>query len=142
MNCLLRVSQKDHFFWKQISRDGVKFEVIPIKLIDEIKRNLAKICIVQKLKLRNYWYFWNKSTCFEVLTKVLLENHLYRITIVKKYTNAELKIFLYARLHIKVIPWKFWILKPKNSRVIYAWSLYFSLKIGYFLRYSFVSVCL
>ena len=36
------------------------------------------------------------------------------------YTNADLKISLYACVHIKTIPWKFFILKPKNSRVIYA----------------------
>ena len=28
------------------------------------------------------------------------------------------KISLYALLHIKIIPWKFDILNPKNSRVI------------------------
>ena len=35
------------------------------------------------------------------------------------YTNADLKISLHACVHIKAIPWKFRILKPKNSRVIY-----------------------
>ena len=35
-----------------------------------------------------------------------------------RYTKADLKISLYACVHIKAIPWKFRILKPKNSRVI------------------------
>ena len=35
------------------------------------------------------------------------------------YANADLKISLYARLHMKTIPRKFRILKPKNYRVIY-----------------------
>ena len=34
------------------------------------------------------------------------------------YINADLKISLFVLIHIKVIPWKFWILNPKNSRVI------------------------
>ena len=36
-----------------------------------------------------------------------------------RYTIADLKISLYACVQIKAIPWKFRILKPKNSRVIY-----------------------
>ena len=35
------------------------------------------------------------------------------------YTNVDLKISLYACVHIKAIPRKFYILKPKNSWVIY-----------------------
>ena len=53
-----------------------------------------------------------------------------------------MKISLYVRIHIKTIPWKFCILNPKNSRVIYPWSLNFSEKVGYFLTYSIVSACL
>ena len=40
-----------------------------------------------------------------------------------RYTNADLKIFLHACVHIKAIPWKFCILYPKNSWVICPWSL-------------------
>ena len=40
----------------------------------------------------------------------------------QRYTNADLKISLYVSVHIKTIPWKFRILNPKNSRVIYPWS--------------------
>ena len=36
----------------------------------------------------------------------------------QRYTNADLKISLQVRLQIKIIPWKFYILSPKNSRVI------------------------
>ena len=35
-----------------------------------------------------------------------------------RYTNADLKISLYFRVHIKMIPWKFCILTPKNTLVI------------------------
>ena len=40
----------------------------------------------------------------------------------RMYTNAHLKISLYACVHIKTIPWKFRILNLKNSWVIYPWS--------------------
>ena len=33
--------------------------------------------------------------------------------------NADLKICLHVRVHIKIIPSKFRILNPTNSRVIY-----------------------
>ena len=39
------------------------------------------------------------------------------------YTNADLKISLYACVHVKIMPWKFRILNPKNSWVIYPWNL-------------------
>ena len=35
-----------------------------------------------------------------------------------RYTNADLKISLYVCVHIKLIPWKFRFLNPKNSRGI------------------------
>ena len=44
----------------------------------------------------------------------------------ERYNNADLKISLYVRVHIKTIPWKFRIFYPKNSRVIYPWSLLFT----------------
>ena len=37
----------------------------------------------------------------------------------QRYTNADLKISLYVRVHIKLIPWKFRLLNPENSEVIY-----------------------
>ena len=37
----------------------------------------------------------------------------------ERYTNADLKISLYVRVHIILIPRKFCILNPENSRVIY-----------------------
>ena len=35
------------------------------------------------------------------------------------YTYVNLKISLYVFVHLKIIPWKFHVLNPKNSRVIY-----------------------
>ena len=37
---------------------------------------------------------------------------------IERYTNADLEISLYVAIHIKIIFWKFFILNPKNSRVI------------------------
>ena len=45
-------------------------------------------------------------------------------------------------VHVKTIPWKFHILNPKNSQVIYLQSLIFLKKVDYFLTYAIVSVCL
>ena len=44
----------------------------------------------------------------------------------QRYTNADLKTTLYVRVRIKNVPWKFSILNPMNSRVIYPSNLYFS----------------
>ena len=55
----------------------------------------------------------------------------------KRYTEADLEISQCVRVHIKTIFWKFRILNPKNS-----WIVWFSWKVGYFLKYSIVSVCL
>ena len=52
-----------------------------------------------------------------------------------------MKISLYVQVHIKITPWKFHILDPKDCPVIYPWSLHFSYKIGYFWTYSIVYVC-
>ena len=56
------------------------------------------------------------------------------------YTNADLQISQYVLIHIQITPWKFRILNPKNSWVIHL--LYFLKKLGYFLTYHIVSVCL
>ena len=42
-----------------------------------------------------------------------------------RYTNADLKFLLHARVHTKAIVWKFRILNPKNFRIICLWGLYF-----------------
>ena len=39
------------------------------------------------------------------------------------YANADFKKSLYVCVHTKTIPWKFRLLNPKNSQVIYPWSL-------------------
>ena len=40
-----------------------------------------------------------------------------------RYTNADLKISLLVCFHIKTILWKFRILNPRNSRVIYPFHI-------------------
>ena len=40
-----------------------------------------------------------------------------------KGTLMQIWISLYVRVHIKTILWKFRILTPKNSRVIFPWNL-------------------
>ena len=40
------------------------------------------------------------------------------IKIIWRYTNADLKIYLFVLIRAKRIPWKFCILNPKNPRVI------------------------
>ena len=44
----------------------------------------------------------------------------------ERYTNADLKISLYVCVYIKTIPWKFCNFNPKNSWVIWPWSLQIS----------------
>ena len=52
------------------------------------------------------------------------------------YTNADLKISLYVPVHIEIIPWKFRILNPSNSRVIYLFIYLFS----FYLTLTFPSL--
>ena len=40
-----------------------------------------------------------------------------------RYTNADLKISLLVCFHIKAILWKFRILNPRNSRIIYPFHI-------------------
>ena len=47
-----------------------------------------------------------------------------------------------VRVRMKIIPWQFCILNPKNSRVIYPWILYFTETVGYYITWSIVYVCL
>ena len=46
-----------------------------------------------------------------------------KLDLLKRYINADLKISIYVRAHIKGIPCKFCILNPKSFRVIYPLSL-------------------
>ena len=48
------------------------------------------------------------------------------VRIFERYTTTDLKITQYVRFQIKIIPSKFCILTPENSRVIHPKSLYFS----------------
>ena len=63
-----------------------------------------------------------KNLSFVLLTSdqwiLCVQNHL-------RYTNADLKIWLYVWVHVKAMPWKFHTLNPKNSQVIYPWILFF-----------------
>ena len=36
-----------------------------------------------------------------------------------RYTNADLKIYLYVQVHVRLLSWKICILNPADSRVIY-----------------------
>ena len=116
--------------------------------------------VIQKwMKLKiTYWGYgkfsivaFNTSICRKKkhsLPVILLFISPFVLTIIARFlagqrcTNADLKISLYSEVHIKTISWKLRILKPKNSWVIYPWSLHFSQKVDYFLIYSIVSVCL
>ena len=60
------------------------------------------------IKKTNYNLFRENSTKDDLLLKL-----------------PDLKISLYACLDIKTVTWKFRSLEPKNSRVIYPWSLIF-----------------
>ena len=65
-------------------------------LRERLKINQADICIF-KVKTKN------TTTRCEICPNL----------------KADLKISLYVGVHIKTIPWKFRILNPKDSRVIY-----------------------
>ena len=42
-----------------------------------------------------------------------------RFVLFWSYSSADLKISLFVLIHIKAIPWKFCIITPKNSGVIF-----------------------
>ena len=58
-------------------------------------------------------YIYNSRRSESLILKSLIKRKHESL----RYTNADLKISLYARLHIKTMPWKFLILKRTNSRV-------------------------
>ena len=61
------------------------------------------------------------------------------ITSLRCILKADLKILLYDWTHIKTTLSKFCIFNLKNSLPV---KFVFFLKVGYFLTYSIVSVCL
>ena len=67
--------------------------------------------------------------CVRLLLYVLFLNWKFTVAVSQRnpqrYTSTDLNISLYVWLHIKTIPWKFRILKPKNSRVIYPCILFY-----------------
>ena len=71
---------------------------------------------------------------------VLLMSMSGDIEYIKYITHANLNISLYVLIYIKMLPWKFRILNPKNRRVIHPYSSYISSKAGSFLTYSTFSV--
>ena len=95
-------------------------------------------------EISNYWTVWFHIVNFSNQSFHILGNYLaiyaysQKCTLknfitsfktalkLERYTNADLKISLYAWLHIKTVPWKFRNLKPKNSRVNYMWRLNFT----------------
>ena len=55
---------------------------------------------------------------FKILfIQIFLSKYVQKSEVLKG--NADLKLPLYASVHIKLMPWKFPMRNPKNSRVIY-----------------------
>ena len=59
----------------------------------------------------------------KVVTVTKKWNKDFQLKKIYKWNNADLKISLYVCIDIKVLPWKFRIFNPKNSRAICPWSL-------------------
>ena len=51
--------------------------------------------------------------------KLYDESTLVFVRIIYRYTHANLKTSLHVIIYIKILPWKFRILNPKNRRVIH-----------------------
>ena len=64
----------------------------------------------------------SKKTTANGMWRVLW-NIVQLIEIPVRDTNADLKISLYVYVHVKIITWKFRILNPKNSNVIFPYNL-------------------
>ena len=65
-------------------------------------------------------YFTEFSTKIHCNTRLAASDAFHVFTqSIKGTFNADLKISLYVRVHIRIIPWKFCILNLKNCGVIY-----------------------
>ena len=83
---------------------------------------------LKKLGLMNCKFFFrNVKNIF--IPKIRIKKWILKkvMLYLKRCTNADLKISIYVRVHIKTISCTFRILNPKISRAIYyPWNLYFS----------------
>ena len=71
------------------------------------------------------------SVNFRIILSINFSNNVLQLLLVILWQRQAhyftiRKISLYVWVHIKIIPWKICIFNPKNSGVIYTWSLYFS----------------
>ena len=71
--------------------------------------------------IKEFWYDKKYSWFLGAFIRILLFEHYCEC---QRYTNADLKTYLYVCIHIKTIPWKFRILNPKfvsfwKSRLIF-----------------------
>ena len=76
----------------------------------------------------NRFFSWVISALFRAChyfsgTIFFIKNRYSVLHYIFENTNADLKISLYVLVHIKTIPWKFSILNPRISRVLYRQSL-------------------
>ena len=72
------------------------------------------------------------SLCLLNNTQFSKDNLWYQVSVtngISRYTNADVKISLHVWIHLRIIPWKFYILNLNKSRVIYPQSSRFFLKI-------------
>ena len=63
------------------------------------------------------------SICFSWLTRHEIQKPINMESSILKCANADLRISLYACVHIKAIPWKFRFLNPRSPWVVGLWSL-------------------
>ena len=121
----------------------IKAERIALICSDKIDRHLER---KKTMDLNNYWIIWRDGTfdfgCSWLMVVSKMGQLFYLVAaiisirpasrfcqvmlIIQRYTNADLKISLYVCVRKKTVPWKFRILNPNNSWVIYPWNSYFS----------------
>ena len=90
-------------------------------------------CYIAKIEFAKFWNIFQFTqinfTYFTLLPKRCLHfspTNFFSHKFLPLNTNADLKFSLHVCVHIKTIPWKFCILDPKNSWVIYLWTLQIS----------------
>ena len=109
-------------------------KIVTLHAIISLTLNFVMDIFLQTLR-----YFQN-SWLQKPLRKCFVNEHIRRHEYIKYITHANFNISLYVLIYIKMLPWKFRILNPKNRRVIHPYSSYISSKAGSFLTYSTFSV--
>ena len=131
--------------WTFYCIGALKFKQ-PLKVIKEgiwKKNQYLSLAFGQNCSYRKHYLE------FEIFANAFLENTLYRwiikfvmnlftrgliLDISWRYTNGNLKISLYFRVHRKTLPWKFRILNP------WEFSSNFSVDFVFFKKYSGTSL--